>query len=169
MERTTTYKMHMVRSMEYLPDGGTWYWSLRNDERKDENYQIDMMEERVVVLPEGYEVGQNTLGDLCVFGPAGRAVDLCGSKDAPALAIGPGRYVGLREGCAAQIVTPEFREWLYTTSFSGLVDVGDQWDTEVAWPSPDTMRAARECYWNFECGNWEAAEDFMQQAQEPFV
>lgn len=166
---TTIYKMHTVRSLEYLPDGGTWYWSLRNDERNDGTYQVDMMEELAVVLPEGYKTGQNTLGDLCVFGPSGRAVDLCGSKDAPALAIGPGRYIGLRQGCAAQIVTPKFREWLYSTSFSGIVDVGDQWDTEVAWPDPETMSAARECYRMFAAGNLREAESLMQDAQEPFV
>jgi hypothetical protein len=43
-----------------------------------------------------------------------------------------------------QICTEEFVAWLETTSFSGIVHTGDQWDTETAWPSAEAMRSARD-------------------------
>ena len=68
-----------------------------------------------------------------------------------------------------QIVTKEFATWLETTSFAGHVDAGDQWDTEVAWPSRETMTAARECFAAFETGDLKRAEELMWDAQRPYV
>lgn len=69
----------------------------------------------------------------------------------------------------AQIVTKEFADWLETTSFAGSVNAGDQWDTEEAWPSKETMQAARSCFEAFTAGDLKAAESAMHEAQRPFV
>lgn len=68
-----------------------------------------------------------------------------------------------------QIVMPEFAAWLATTSFSGIVEAGDRWDTAEAWPSADTMAAARTCYIEFIHGDKNAAQDAMEAPQQPFV
>ena len=67
------------------------------------------------------------------------------------------------------IVTAEFAEWLTATPFAGHVEPGDQWDTPEAWPSPETMRAARECLNHFRAGNLTAATAAIVAAQQPFV
>lgn len=68
-----------------------------------------------------------------------------------------------------QIVTPEFAAWLAGTSFAGHVEPGDQWDTAEAWPTPETMEAARECFAAFAAGDIDTALTEMQVAQESFV
>lgn len=72
-------------------------------------------------------------------------------------------------GDAYQVVTREFADWLGSTSFAGIVNPGDQWDSEDAWPSPDTMRAARRCYDLFAAGDLAGAEAAMVEAQQAFV
>lgn len=68
-----------------------------------------------------------------------------------------------------QIATPEFCSWLETTSFAGILHPGEQWDAETAWPSEDTMTAARKCFDLFMAGQVAEAEKCMHVAQEPFV
>lgn len=68
-----------------------------------------------------------------------------------------------------QLVTPEFAAWLDITSFAGQVEPGEQWDTVEAWPSTETLRAARECFRHFHAGDLAAAETAMHAAQQPFV
>ena len=68
-----------------------------------------------------------------------------------------------------QIASPEFTAWLASTSFAGQVEPGEQWDTEEAWPSRETMRTARECFRQFHAGDLAAAEAAMHAAQSPFV
>lgn len=68
-----------------------------------------------------------------------------------------------------QIVTDEFAAWIDTTSFAGRVRPGEQWDTADAWPSAETMRAARDCYSAFAEGDLERAEELMHDAQRPYV
>lgn len=68
-----------------------------------------------------------------------------------------------------QVVTKEFKMWLDGTSFSGMVKEGDVWDTADAWPSKETMSAARGCYKAFQDGDLEKAEELMHEAQAPFV
>lgn len=69
----------------------------------------------------------------------------------------------------SQIATAEFCKWLQTTSFAGYIQPGEQWDTEDAWPSPETMLAARKCFAQFAAGNLVAAEAAMLDAQRSFV
>lgn len=76
-------------------------------------------------------------------------------------------YIDVPE--TVQIATPEFCAWINTTSFAGIIRPGDQWDTEVAWPSAETMAAARQCFDFFVAGDLAAAERTMHTAQEPFV
>lgn len=68
-----------------------------------------------------------------------------------------------------QTCNAEFVAWLNSTSFSGIVSVGDQWDTEAAWPSVDSMRAARSCFSLFVQGKVSEAEQAMREAQRSFV
>jgi len=68
-----------------------------------------------------------------------------------------------------QIATTEFCKWLETTSFAGYIQPGEQWDTEIAWPSPMEMYYARRCFNEFASGNSEAAEIAMIEAQRPSV
>ena len=96
----TLYKMHTVRTYEALPEGGTWYWSTVNDERNDEYYQVDLMETREVVLPDGYFVGKNMDDEFCIFGPDRRAVPLAG-RSRPMLQTLPGVYVSLKSAIPA--------------------------------------------------------------------
>ncbi len=72
-------------------------------------------------------------------------------------------------GNAYQVVTPEFAEWLDSTSFSGVVNPGDQWDSEDAWPTPASMASARRCYTLFDAGEFGNARDAMVEAQQAFV
>lgn len=68
-----------------------------------------------------------------------------------------------------QIVTDDFAAWLATTSFAGQVEPGEQWDTEEAWPSRETMRAARECFRQFHAGDLVAADAARAEAETPYV
>ncbi len=74
-----------------------------------------------------------------------------------------------RDAIHKRLVTHSFSAWLSTTSFAGTVNPGEQWDTEDAWPSANTMRAARRCYDLFSAGDLTGAEAAMIEAQEPFV
>jgi len=76
---------------------------------------------------------------------------------------------GKKNNVEPQIATPEFVAWLNTTSFAGIIYAGEQWDTEVAWPSPETMAAARQCFELFHAGELKRAESAMHDAQSPFV
>ena len=69
----------------------------------------------------------------------------------------------------AQIASAEFAAWLESTSFAGQLEAGEQWDTPEAWPSEETMRAARECFAAFERGDRATAEQRMHDAQRAFV
>jgi len=83
-----------------------------------------------------------------------------------------GRVVDLEESVIsieAGIVTQQFKAWLDSTSFAGIVEVGDLWATFEAFPSEDTMRSARECFDAFHAGDLQRAETSMHRAQQPFV
>lgn len=68
-----------------------------------------------------------------------------------------------------QIATRAFCAWLKTTSFAGIVQPGERWDTKEAWPSAVAMKSARDCFEAFHAGHTRIAEECMHDAQRAFV
>ena len=66
-----------------------------------------------------------------------------------------------------QIVTAEFAAWLAAPGsiFHGVVDTGDQWDTDEAWDDSNALFAARKCYNHFHAGELDDARDMLAMAQ----
>lgn len=65
-----------------------------------------------------------------------------------------------------QIATLEFCEWLKTTAFAGIINPGEQWDTESAWPNDQAMWAARNCFTQYtEYGATGEANIYLIEAQ----